>query len=241
MRNRQRRRSPGALVLLGLPGSGKGTQATRLAAALRIPAVSTGEMLRREIESGSALGRAVRVVVEGGELADDGLVTSALAAHLGERAFARGFILDGFPRSLAQAVFLERWLGENRFEPPTVVYLHIDRDEVIARLASRVECPACRRTYAAQQERCPLDGSALTQRSDDQVHTVCERFRQYEASTSPLLEHYASAKFHWIAATGSPDEVFDRIRASLGSFVPPLSIARRIRNGAPRAASAWAG
>lgn len=221
MRGQQHGNRIGAVVLLGLPGSGKGTQAGRLAAALGVPSVSTGELLRREAEKGTALGHEVQGVMTRGQLVSDELVTRVLAAHLCCSTFRNGFVLDGYPRTVTQAELLEKWLEKRGLGKPRVVYLDVNSEEVTARLANRVECPRCGATYgtakdlAARGGTCEKDGTKLVHRLDDNAVSVLERFRQYELNTKPLIAHYEARNLARVMATGTPDEVFTRVLTSL--------------------------
>jgi adenylate kinase len=223
-------------VLLGLPGSGKGTQAGRLAAALGVPSVSTGELLRRETEKGTALGHSVQELMARGQLVSDELVTRVLAAHLCSSGFRNGFVLDGYPRTVAQAELLENWLEKRGFGVPRVVYLDVTAEEVTARLANRVECPACGTTYgtakdlAARGDVCKRDGAKLVHRLDDNAASILERFRQYELNTRPLIAHYETRNLMRVMAAGSPDEVFARVLNSLtATDADPGPTAKRTR------------
>jgi len=221
MRGQQHRNRVGAVVLLGLPGSGKGTQAGRLAAALGVPSISTGELLRRETEKGTALGRSVQEIMARGQLVSDELVTRVLAAHLCSSSFRNGFVLDGYPRTVAQARLLGQLLEKREFGEPRVLYLDVTAEEVKARLANRVECPVCGATYgtvkdlAARGGVCEKDGSKLAHRLDDNAESILERFRQYELNTKPLIAYYEARSLTRVTAVGSPDEVFGRILNSL--------------------------
>lgn len=243
MRNRLRCRM-NAVVLLGLPGSGKGTQAAKLAEAFQVPSLSTGEMLRREVHDGTPIGRSIEILMARGELVDDDLVTRALIARLHQRSFRKGFVLDGFPRTIAQASSLDQWLSNQGFEPAQVVYLEIDREEVVLRLASRLECPQCNRTYSlatAPAGVCGLDGTTLINRVDDNVDSIRERFRQYEENTKPLLQYYSNHRLHHIKALGSPQEVFERTMALLTSGEARRGTAATAKPGSVLLASSAAG
>jgi adenylate kinase len=168
-----------------------------------VPSVSTGELLRRETEKGTALGHAVQEIMARGQLVSDELVTRVLAAHLCSSAFRNGFVLDGYPRTVSQAELLEDWLEKRELGSPRVVYLDVTSEEVTARLANRVECPVCGATYgtakdlAARGGICEKDGTLLVHRLDDHGEAIMERFR------------------HRIPAMGTPDEVFTRVVTAL--------------------------
>lgn len=204
------RRNRTALILLGLPGSGKGTQARGLSDALGIPALSTGEMLRREVSAGSQLGKIVRGFLERGALVDDELVNKAVCSRVRQRDCARGFVLDGYPRTVAQAEFLDNCLAKLGMEQPSALWLDIPTAVIQARLLNRLECPQCGRTFQGDhspQAICEHDGTSLIQRSDDNTTAIEERLRQYELNTAPLLDYYEDSRLFRIPATGAPEQV----------------------------------
>jgi adenylate kinase len=216
MRGRQRAtKSGGAIVLLGLPGSGKGTQALKLADAFGVPTLSTGEMLRYEVQSGTPLGIKVRDLIAQGLLVSDQLVNQVVRSRLLRPDCENGFVLDGYPRTVAQARFLDECLAKRGFAAPLVVFFDITASEVAVRLTSRLACPRCGRTYTAREERCAVDGTPLIHRMDDNAETIAERFRQYEINTEPLLSYYAR-NLRRISAVGTPQAVFDRVTDAIG-------------------------
>ncbi len=189
----------GAIILLGVPGAGKGTQARRIADRYRIPAISTGDMFREAIQADSALGRQVRQYLYSGELVPDDLVTAMVAARLERPDCRAGFILDGFPRTLPQTDWLYRYLDRAGRQPlpgPIVISLSVGYNELYRRLSGRRYCPVCHRNYnlftqpPRQPGRCDLDGAELLQRKDDQPDVVRERLAAYERQTLPLLEAF---------------------------------------------------
>jgi adenylate kinase len=204
------RRNRTALILLGLPGSGKGTQARRLSDALGIPALSTGEMLRREVSAGSQLGEIVRGFLERGALVDDELVNKAVCSRVRQRDCARGFVLDGYPRTVAQAEFLDNCLAKLEMEQPSALWLDVPTAVIQSRLLNRLECPLCGRTFQGDHSPlavCENDGTGLIQRSDDNTTAIEERLRQYELNTAPLLDYYEDSRLFRIPATGAPEQI----------------------------------
>lgn len=200
-----------AIVVIGPPGSGKGTQSARVAAELGIPAISTGEMLRREVESGSLLGQQVASLMAEGKLVEDGLMNRVVAERLSQPDCSQGFLLDGYPRTAAQARFLDDWLLEHGWDAPVAVHLDVPSEEVVARLAARRQCPQCGQIYSSTPtgpERCAQDASPLMCRIDDNPTAVRERLRIYRQTADPLLRHYQNGDYHHIAAGQAPDEVF---------------------------------
>jgi len=196
----------GALVLLGAPGAGKGTQAKILAAQYGIPQLSTGDLLRDNVARGTELGKIAKAMLEHGELVPDKLVEDMLAERI--RMFGdtqRGFILDGFPRTLAQAEWLDRFLEDwtARVSPgqsahPVVINVAVGYNQLLRRLTGRRSCPTCGRIYNVyfQPPRvadiCDIDGSKLVTRRDDCEDVISARLKAYEKMTLPLTEYYGS-------------------------------------------------
>jgi len=190
----------GALILLGAPGAGKGTQAQRLAARLGIPQISTGDLLREQVVAKSRLGRKAKSIMERGELVPDDLVCDMVAERLRAPDCARGFILDGFPRTLAQAQWLDHLLERRRFGKqklaPVVIEIAVAYNELLRRMTGRRICPTCGRIYNVHfqpprvAETCDVDGSKLVMREDDSEQVIAERLKGYQRQTLPLLDYY---------------------------------------------------
>jgi adenylate kinase len=188
------------IVLLGAPGSGKGTQSQRLVERCHIPQVSTGDLLRAAVEKGTELGRKAKPVMDAGQLVSDDIMLGVIRERLSEPDAEPGFVLDGFPRNLAQAHALDELLG--RLEQPldAVVVLEVDSEELVRRIAGRRTCRHCGRVFnvfaspPAPGETCPQTGGPheLFQRPDDKESTVAERLRVYEQKTRPLVDFYAA-------------------------------------------------
>ncbi|HMK30319.1 MAG TPA: adenylate kinase [Terriglobales bacterium] len=203
----------GTLVLLGAPGAGKGTQAKAICARYGIPQMSTGDLLRDNIARRTELGAKAKVFMDHGELVPDQLVEDMLAARVvGGADTDRGFILDGFPRTLPQAEwldgFLDEWTaqhGEGRSYRPVVINVVVSYNELLRRLTGRRSCPTCGRIYNVylQPPRvadvCDVDGSKLVTRPDDSEEVISERLRVYERQTLPLTDYYrAQGRLHEI-------------------------------------------
>jgi adenylate kinase len=227
------------IVLLGAPGSGKGTQSQRLVARARIPQISTGDLLRAAVARGTELGRQAKEAMESGGLVDDSLVLGMIRERLGEADASRGFILDGFPRNLAQAHALERLLASLGKPLDAVVQLEVDYRELVRRISGRRTCADCGRVFnvltsppaAAAAESCPKTGAPhrLVQRPDDNEATVAERLRVYDEKTRPLVDFYrARGLLRAIDAAGDVDEVTRRLLQALGMRTGPA------RRPAPR-------
>jgi adenylate kinase len=203
------------IVVLGRQGSGKGTQATRLASKYAVPHVSTGEAFRAAVKEGTELGRTVQGYMDRGDLVPDEVVEAVIKAHLfGPRAPA-GFVLDGFPRNVAQAEALELMAGPRGLD--VVLNLEASKDEVLRRIAGRRVCSACGANYNVVDHPprsagvCDACGSALHQRDDDTEEAVSRRLELYEAVTAPLIDWYRQrGLLANVDAMGSPEEVGSR-------------------------------
>ena len=211
------------LVLLGAPGSGKGTQAQRLQARHGVPQVSTGDLLREAVAAGTPLGRAAKLVMDAGQLVADDIMLGIIRERMARPDAARGFILDGFPRTIPQADGLAALLAELGKPIDAVVLLEIDADVLQQRMAGRRSCRRCGRVFhivtnpPKQGDLC-TDGLPhdLFQRPDDNEETVRRRLAVYRERTQPLIDYYArEGLLHRIDADGSLDEVDARLEAVL--------------------------
>ena len=220
------------ILLFGPPGCGKGTQSPLISELLKIPAISTGEMLRGEVEAGSPLGVQAKEILAAGQLVKDEMVNEMLVNRITRPDCGNGFLLDGYPRTLPQAEFLDAKLAELGFPPPTVFHLATPQSVLIERISSRRQCPQCGRIYnllfkpPKRPGVCDDDGSKLVRRSDDNVDVVRARLESYEKLTAPIMLHYAGGDYHSLSANRAPGEIFRDIEAVL----------RGRRNGASGAA-----
>ncbi|MEO6026912.1 MAG: adenylate kinase [Candidatus Binatia bacterium] len=184
------------LILMGPPGAGKGTQAHRLAQRLRVPAISTGDMLRDECKQGSALGRDAERCMDRGALVPDALIISIIEARLQREDCSHGFILDGFPRTVVQAEALDRALHRFGWSLHRVGSLTVPTDEVVRRLSGRRTCRDCSTPYhvaldpPAKRDTCDICGGTLQQRADDHESVITARLEVYARDTAPLLDFY---------------------------------------------------
>lgn len=208
-------------VLLGPPGCGKGTQAERLAKHFGIPAISTGEMIRSEIRAGTELGKiAAGVTITGGLLGDD-LVNRIVRSRLSKEDCRGGFLLDGYPRTVPQAQYLEALLAELGMPQPVALHIDVPLELLIERTCNRRYCGQCGAIYnlsthpPKESRRCDTCGSELKQRDDDCEETVRNRLAAYERNTAPLIEHYSGGNYVRIDGAGTPDSVFASILQAL--------------------------
>jgi adenylate kinase len=188
---------PGPILLLGAPGVGKGTQAKELVKLWGIPQISTGDLLRANVSQDTPLGIIARETMDRGELVPDSLVNEMVAARLVEPDTIRGYILDGFPRTLPQAGWLDGRLAAQQLALPVVaVSISVDYNQLLRRITGRRNCPVCQTIYNVYSnppkvdEVCDIEGAALVQRADDTEQVFAERMRSYEALTTPVIEHY---------------------------------------------------
>lgn len=212
-------RSASVVILLGPPGAGKGTQAERLSSGLGIPSISTGEILRRECRSGSALGQQVQSLLGAGALVSDELIQEIVAQRLMQPDCANGYILDGFPRTVGQAQFLDRFLAGSAFAAPVVFDLSIDPKILIDRLSSRRQCPECARTYhmtPGASTQCPHDGAELIVRDDDQPATIRHRLKVYAETTSEVVRFYQNRGYHKVDGAQPVEKLTQRLMSFLG-------------------------
>ena len=193
-----RSRVIGPVILLGPPGAGKGTQAKRLVDRYGIPQISTGDLLRENVAAGTALGKQAKAIMERGELVSDNLVVAMVQERLERPDCKQGFVLDGFPRTVAQAEWVDGFLKQRPggWPPLVVVNIQVDYNQLLRRLTGRRSCPTCGRIYNVyfQPPRvagiCDVDGSALITRKDDAEEVVSERLKAYEKQTLPLVDYY---------------------------------------------------
>ena len=212
---------PLALVLFGSPGSGKGTQSKLLSKALGIPQISTGDMLREHVRKGNAVGTAVEAKLKAGFLVKDEVVNALVEKRLAQPDAERGFILDGYPRTRAQAEWLCRMLAARGFHE-VVIHLVVDYNVIIARLSGRTQCPVCGTLYNVISKPpkvpgvCDLEGAKLIVREDDREEVIRERLEAYEKQTRPLLDYFrekGKRLYEVDASHDSPEQVFRNIEA----------------------------
>jgi adenylate kinase len=213
------------LILFGPPGAGKGTQAERLQDELRVPLVSTGEMLRSGAKEGTELGLQAQGYMDRGELVPDKLIVAMVAARLAHEDARDGFVLDGFPRTIAQAKALERQLGGLGRRVTAAILIDVPDEEVVRRISGRRVCVEAEHNYHVdfdpprQEGICDQDGSRLVQREDDKPDVVRKRLAVYHEQTEPLIAHYdRHGLMRRIDGTRRPAEVHDHIRAVIATL-----------------------
>jgi adenylate kinase len=212
-----------ALILFGSPGSGKGTQAKLLRQSLRLPHISTGDMLREHIAAGDEIGRRAEQLIKAGKLVPDELVNELVKVRIQKPDVRDGMILDGYPRTLNQARVLLKMLEPYGFRP-AVIHLMVDYEKIVARLSGRRQCPVCGTLYSLATNPpkvpgiCDLDGAKLVTREDDREEVIRERLREYDSQTLPILSFFREAGVPMIevdAADRTPEEIRNEILAKL--------------------------
>jgi adenylate kinase len=207
------------LILLGAVGVGKGTQAQRLATHLNIPQISTGDILRAEVQAGSELGIRAKEIMNRGELVPDDVIIDMVRKRLEQDDAMRGAIFDGFPRTVPQAQALEGLLKDLELPEPRVVSIEVPQEAIIERLSARRVCTTCGAVFnlqintdAIEKHHCAKGEPNIIQRDDDKPDTILERLRIYEEKTLPLVNYYRkTGALRQISGVGSADQVFARM------------------------------
>ncbi|HZE25951.1 MAG TPA: adenylate kinase [Terriglobales bacterium] len=221
------------VILLGAPGAGKGTQSKRIEQRYHIPQISTGDILRQNVKAGTSLGQAAKAVMERGQLVPDDLVCPMVADRIREIDCERGFILDGFPRTAAQAGWLDAYLENEFFDKshgcnrlPIVIRLEVDYNELLRRLTGRRSCPTCGRIYNVHlqppkvDELCDRDGSKLVIREDDREEVIRERLHEFDLQTRPVADYYqAKGRLKTVNGDLPPDQVTAQIFCIIDNHV----------------------
>lgn len=232
------------IVLLGAPGSGKGTQAQRLQAKYGVPQVSSGDLLRDAVARGTELGKQAKSVMDAGQLVSDDIVLGLIRERLSRPDAANGFILDGFPRNIEQANALNALLEELGQPLDAVLLLDVRNETLMKRLAGRRICPKCGTVYNIHSlpegvSTCEKDGTELYQRPDDKEEVIGKRLAVYDEQTKPLVEHYSElGLLRKVAGEGELDEVFQRMEAAALTKPVPASKIKVSRTRSTAAKSA---
>jgi len=210
------------LVLLGAPGSGKGTQGQRLAERYKIPEISTGDLLRQAVAAGTALGKAAKAVMDAGKLVSDDIVLGVIRERMKLPDARKGFILDGFPRNLAQAEQLDELFDELGQPLDLAVLIEVEVDSILQRLLGRRTCLSCGASYnifyapPRMDDSCDACGGRLRRRSDDNEETIGNRLRTYETQTLPVVERYREqGRLRVIQGIGDIEDVFKAVSKAI--------------------------
>ena len=195
----------GPIILLGAPGAGKGTQAKAIVEKYAVPQISTGDLLRDHVSRGTELGKQAKAIIESGKLVSDDLVSGMVAERLSRPDCRRGFILDGFPRTVGQAKWLDNWLATQLFEKtglkksaPVVINIAVGYNLLMQRLTGRRSCPTCGRIYNVYfspprvADLCDVESARLITRRDDCEEVISARLKEYESQTAPVIDYYRS-------------------------------------------------
>lgn len=206
------------IILLGPPGAGKGTQAKKLTQSFTIPQISTGDMLRAAVKGGTALGKQAKAFMDAGGLVPDEVVIGIVKERLAAADCAKGFILDGFPRTIPQAQALDRVTKELGKEIRFVLSLEVDQNDLMERLCGRRTCTGCGAMYHVKFNppkaagKCDKCGGGLIQRDDDKEETIMNRLANYNKATAPLLDYYKNTgKIRSVVASGEIDAIYNSI------------------------------
>ncbi len=212
------------IIMLGPPGAGKGTQAKMLVEGLGIPQISTGDMLRAAVKDGTELGKKAKEYMDAGKLVPDEVVIGIVKERLAQPDCEKGFILDGFPRTIPQAEALDRVLEELGKRIDYVINVAVPNEELITRLTGRRTCRQCGAMYHVvfnpprEEGRCDKCGGELYQRDDDKEETIRQRLEVYEAQTAPLIEYYErKGVLYNVDGTGAIEEIFQSVLEVLGA------------------------
>lgn len=211
------------IVLLGPPGAGKGTQAKLISEKLGVPHISTGDILREAVRNDSPLGRQAKAIMDRGELVPDGLLVDIIVERLSRSDCADGFLLDGYPRNVAQSETLEGVCRKHGiWEKVHALEISVPDEEIVDRLKSRRSCPKCGAVYnlvsnpPQKPEACDACGSKLQLRDDDREETVRQRLKVYHERTEPVVGYFAERDKHIVVkGEGSPDDIFAAIMEKL--------------------------
>jgi adenylate kinase len=210
------------LVLLGAPGGGKGTQAKKLIEKYGIPQISTGDILRASVAAGTPLGKEAKSYMDKGELVPDSVVIGLVKERVAQDDCKKGYILDGFPRNIAQAEALDKVLAEMGSPLTTALLIDVDKDVLMKRLTGRRTCKNCQQMYniyfspPKKEGVCDKCGGELFQRDDDKEETIKKRLDVYDAQTAPLIDYYnKKGILKSVKGVGNIDEIFNQVCAVL--------------------------
>jgi adenylate kinase len=233
------------IVLLGAPGSGKGTQAKLLVEKYKIPQMSTGDLLRAEVAAGTDLGKRAKAAMDAGQLVTDDVVLGMIQARLAKPDAKSGFILDGFPRNIPQAQSLDAMLARLGQPLQLALLVDVDTDVLLKRLTGRRTCGSCGAIYniyfsaPKTANKCDKCGGALQHRSDDNEQTVANRLKVYQQQTAPLVNYYkAQGKLRTVRGVGAVSAIFKNVTDIIESQIRPLAdVMGKIESAAARQAA----
>jgi adenylate kinase len=222
------------ILLFGPPGCGKGTQAAFLAERFHIPAISTGEMFRAECKAGTDLGRMACSILSQGGLVGDEIVDGIVAARIARPDCSNGFLLDGYPRTLPQAMHFSAVLRQRGLPDPVVVHLDVPDTVLVPRLTARRQCPRCLRIYNVLSqpprvaETCDDDGIALLTREDDKEAVIRQRLHAYKELTGPILRWYGESMVREVDGGAPPKQVAQAVAQAVEQGVPSESLGQTV-------------
>lgn len=217
------------LLLFGPPGCGKGTQAAYLAEQFHIPAISTGEMFRDECKTGTPLGKMACTILASGCLLPDEIVDEIVAKRIAQEDCTKGFLLDGYPRTVPQAKNFANLLQQRVLPAPIVIHLDVADDHLVKRLTSRRQCPECKHIYNLLSQPpkvdgiCDLDRASLVERDDDREAVILQRLRAYDELTGPILQFYGESSVFRVDGAAPPEQV----RQAIFRLLEPLHTTTR--------------
>ena len=200
-----------------------------IASDFNIPAISTGEIFRQESRAGTEIGRRAAGLIANGELVPDDIVNRIVVARIRRPDCERGVLLDGYPRTVPQAIFLDDFLRRRGWPPAIVIHLDVPHDVLVQRLCARRQCPSCQRIYnlLSQPPRrdgvCDADGTSLERRADDREDVIRQRLHAYDEQTAPVLQHFCKRQCHHIDGARTPEKIHDSIRAILEKRAVPVA------------------
>lgn len=211
------------LVLLGAPGAGKGTQAAMLAEEFKVPHISTGDIFRNNIKNGTELGKKAKDYIDKGLLVPDEITVGIVKDRLIQKDCEKGFILDGFPRTIPQAEYLDKVLDEMDMPLDNALNIYVPDEKIIERMSGRRTCPACGASYhiiynpTRIEGKCDNCGASLIQREDDKAETVKKRLETYNKQTEPLIDYYrAQRKLLNVSGQGKIEDINSEVLKALG-------------------------
>lgn len=218
------------LIMLGAPGAGKGTQAVILSERFNIPHISTGDIFRSNIKEGTELGKKAKEYIDKGLLVPDEITNGIVKDRLLQPDCRNGFILDGFPRTIPQAQYLDKALEDMGIMLDAVINIYVSDDEIVRRMSGRRVCPSCGMSYhtdynpPGKNGECSGCGTAVVQREDDREETVIKRLQTYHAQTEPLIDYYEKqGKILTVTGRGKIEDITGELFSSLDSFRQKMS------------------